>query len=69
MKPPSHVASETRELTDKELNTISRAMGDVVRSQSTAITHLILENLKAAFVVRNNAASLTQRDVRRSGAA
>jgi len=45
MKPPSHVASETRELTDKELNTISRAMGDVVRSQSTAITHLILENL------------------------
>jgi len=41
--------SDTRELTDKELNKISSAMGNNVRSQSLMVSNIIQTNLKAEF--------------------
>lgn len=45
--------SETRELTDKELTMISRAMGDTVRLQSLNVADIIQANLKAEFASRH----------------
>ncbi|WP_041972287.1 hypothetical protein [Geobacter sp. OR-1] len=52
MKPAAHRNSETRELTDKELNEITRAMGEDVRSQSIKVSDIIQANLKAEFASR-----------------
>lgn len=49
---PSRI-SETRELTDKELTLISRAMGDTVRLQSLNVANIIQANLKAEFASRH----------------
>jgi len=52
MKQTPHNDSETRELTDKELNKMTRAMGDDVRSQSLVVAKIITENLKMEFSSR-----------------
>jgi F0F1-type ATP synthase delta subunit len=52
MKRTSHISSETRELTDKELNKITSAMGDTVRAQTINVSNIIQENLKAEFASR-----------------
>lgn len=52
MKHTSHESSETRELTDKELNKITSAMGDTVRAQSINVSNIVQENLKAEFASR-----------------
>ncbi len=49
MKRTSRTISETRELTDKELNEITRAVGEGVRSQSITVSGIIQANLKAEF--------------------
>lgn len=45
--------NETRELTDKELTRISRAMGDTVRLQSLNVANIIQANLKSEFASRH----------------
>lgn len=55
MKHTSRINSDTRELTDKELNKITSAMGDNVRAQSINISNIIQENLKAEFASRRKA--------------
>lgn len=52
MKRTSHISSETRELTDKELNKITSAMGECVRAQSINVSNIIQKNLKAEFASR-----------------
>jgi post-segregation antitoxin (ccd killing protein) len=52
MKRTSHISSETRELTDKELNKITSAMGESVRAQSINVSNIVQENLKAEFASR-----------------
>ena len=52
MKRKSHISSETRELTDKELNKITSAMGECVRAQTINVSNIIQENLKAEFASR-----------------
>lgn len=52
MKRTSHINSETRELTDKELNKITCAMGDSVRAQSINVSNIVRETLKAEFASR-----------------
>ena len=52
MKRASNISSETRELTDKELNKITSAMGECVRAQSINVSNIIQENLKAEFASR-----------------
>jgi hypothetical protein len=54
MKRVSSISSETRDLTDKELNKITSAMGDTVRAQSINVSKIIQENLKAEFASRRN---------------
>lgn len=50
--------SETRELSDKELNQITSAMGDTVRLQSLNVSSVIQDNLKAEFAaLRKNRSS------------
>ncbi len=51
MKRASRTISDTRELTDKELNEITRAVGDGVRSQTIAVSGIIQANLKAEFAI------------------
>jgi len=68
MKRTSHVSSETRELTDKELNKITSAMGDSVRAQSKNVTSIIQENLKAEFASRRKTVSMSA-EARKSVAA
>jgi hypothetical protein len=59
MKRVPRRISETRELTDKELSKITRAMGDTVRSQSLKVSSIIQENLKAEFAAcRKNVPAL-----------
>lgn len=52
MKHTSQISSETRELTDKELNKITSAMGESVRAQTINVSNIIQENLKAEFASR-----------------
>jgi hypothetical protein len=54
MKRVSKINSVTRDLTDKELNKITSAMGDRVRAQSIIVSKIIQENLKAEFASRRN---------------
>lgn len=54
MKCSYRKTSETRELTDKELGAIARAMGDNVRSLSKQVSHIVQENLRAEFAARRN---------------
>ena len=61
MKRTSRVSSETRELTDKELNRMTSAMGDCVRSQSLQISNIIQENLKAEFASRRKTVPLPKK--------
>jgi hypothetical protein len=49
MKRAPRKISDTRELTDKELNAITRAMGDGVRTQTITVSSIIQANLKAEF--------------------
>jgi hypothetical protein len=49
MKRVSSKISETRELSDKELNQITSAMGDSIRLQSLNVSRIIQANLKAEF--------------------
>ena len=57
MKLASRNISDTRELTDKELNFIANAVGNVVRSQTLAVDGIIQANLKAEFASRRKQAS------------
>lgn len=52
MKRASSDISDTRELTDKELNEITRAVGDGVRTQTVAVSNIIQANLRAEFAAR-----------------
>ena len=52
MKRTPHISSETRELTDKELNKITSAMGECVRAQTINVSNIVQENLKAEFASR-----------------
>ncbi len=47
---------DTRELADKELLAISRAVGKSVRAQTLVITDIIQENLKTEFTARRKQA-------------
>jgi len=58
MKRTSHISSETRELTDKELNKITSAMGDTVRAQTINVSNIIQEKLKAEFASRRKTVSM-----------
>lgn len=59
MKRAPRRISETRELSDKELNQITSAMGDSVRLQSINVTNIIHTNLKAEFAAgRKNSPAL-----------
>lgn len=58
MKRTSHVNSETRELTDKELNKITSAMGDSVRSQTLLVSNIIQKNLEAEFASRRKTSTM-----------
>lgn len=44
--------SDTRELSDRELNQITSAMGDSVRLQTLNVSSIIQANLKAEFAAR-----------------
>ncbi len=66
MKRTVNKASETRELTDKELRQITRAMGDAVRVQSLTVSSIIQANLEAEFAAHRkdaSALSKTQKSV------
>lgn len=56
MKRVPRNASETRELTDKELSAISRAVGKGVRTQTIVVSDIIQANLKSAFAARRKQA-------------
>ncbi len=58
MKRISSKVSETRELTDKELNEISRVFGKGVRSQTMVVSDIIQANLKAEFAARRKQAAM-----------
>jgi len=58
MKRRSSKVSETRELTDKELNEISRVFGRGVRSQTMVVSGIIQANLKAEFAARRKQAAM-----------
>ena len=58
MKRTPHISSETRELTDKELNKITSAMGECVRAQTINVSNIIQENLKAEFASRRKTAPI-----------
>ena len=61
MKHAPRRISETRELTDKELGQITRAMGETVRLQSVQVSSIIQANLKAEFAARrSNVSALTK---------
>lgn len=49
MKRANRKISDSRELTDKELSAITRAMGDGVRTQTITVSGIIQANLKAEF--------------------
>lgn len=57
MKRVSRNASETRELTDKELTAISREVGRGVRSQTPAVSKIVQENIQAEFAARRKLAA------------
>jgi hypothetical protein len=57
MKRVPRISSETRDLSDKELNQMTSAMGDSVRLQSLTVSSIIQANLKAEFTARRNNAS------------
>ncbi len=56
MKHSPEKNRETRDLTDKELNKITNAMGNKVRSQSIKVSSIIQENLKVEFAARRKKA-------------
>ena len=52
MKRMTRRISDTRDLSDKELNQITSAMGDSVRLQTLNVSSIIQANLKAEFAAR-----------------
>lgn len=54
MKRSADIA--TRELPEKELRALSRAMGDNVRSQSPIVSGLVESHIKAALAARRKQA-------------
>jgi hypothetical protein len=68
MKRMPRRISDTRELSDKELNQITSAMGDSVRLQTLNVSGIIQANLKAEFAARRNS-SLAITKVRKAVAA
>lgn len=63
MKRATRKISDTRELTDKELSAITRAVGDGVRSQTIAVSSIIQANLKAEFAACRKHAPKTRKPV------
>jgi hypothetical protein len=57
MKRISRSASETRELTDKELTAMTREIGRGVRSQTVAVSKIVQANLEAEFAAHRKLAS------------
>lgn len=49
MKRAPRKISDTRELTDKELSAITRAVGEGVRTQTITVSNIIQANLRAEF--------------------